>query len=258
MLFRIDKVYYINQDARVDRHWTQLFALELFGVPYDRVARFRSRIQNSDLPSYDEMVDMMVADGFTEWEMLKKRELKTDPTRLAAIWSKLSVMRTIIENDENAILLCDVNYLIGFSSVGALSGFRAPMTFDKLESICGELKDLKALDFHSPWTRWSSITNLGVTIKETSAEGIYYPMFAGRIAAILFTAAGAKEILDFYCKHPYQTTDKLLTFMFREDITRTGYYFCHPSPMLIRNKSDGYSYNRIDKIQRGGKNFYEQ
>ena len=258
MAFRIDKVYYINQDVRVDRHWTQLFALELFGVPYDRVARFPSRIQNNDLPSYDEMVDMMVADGFTEWEMLKKRELKTDPTWLASQWSKLSVIRSIMDNGENGILLSDINYLSGFDRTSQLGGFRPPMTFANLETACGKLDGLKVLNLQCPWDRWSFLENKDITIQESRADGMFYPMFAGRFGAILFTQEGAKSVLDWCKEFPYVYTDNIFASMFRDDRMGDGFYFCHPSIVMTLNKVKGYPYNRVDKNRTRDGLFYEQ
>lgn len=260
MAFTIDKVYYINQDNRVDRHWTQMFAMEFFGVPYDRIVRFRSRIQNSELPDLHDIIEMMADDGFPEWHVCENPRHANHPTWLASIWSKLSVIREIGEANVNAIMMSDVNYLMGFLNRYDLGDFSAPIKFPYLERACDNLKDMKVLNFGKSYRNWSVASELNVEIKPSHIPGIYHPMVYGRFGAVLFTPEGAVEVLKWYRKFAHLKSDSLFANIFRAMPADEykGYYFCDPGIVYMPSRSTcEYPFNKFDKVLDNDSSFYK-
>ena len=112
---RIHAVYYINvEECEVKRH-----ALEanyhLAGVPEDRLIRFPSRLSFASCPTNNrEVAQMMVDDGFPEYEWFLKYDSPYSADHLATRWSKLSLLRRVVKEGINALVMSDSMFFFSY------------------------------------------------------------------------------------------------------------------------------------------------
>ena len=236
-MVKIDKVYYINIDYRVDKRIAQEVACALVDVPYDRLERFPARMGNDKLPpTLEELARMMVDDGWEEWGCYTQPEYSTHRSWLASVWSKLSLLRQLIERQETAILMSDTHYL-----------WR--LDFSTFEAELGSLPDMKVL-FLSHFCREEDPVCMAQynRMKPTAVEGVYSDFYGYGDFCAVFTPLGAKHYLEMWKTLPrYQSAFVNYTFGLEHDMD--GYYACEPClarsipfdssyPIMQSDKSD--------------------
>lgn len=258
MSFSIDRIYYINQDARVDKHWIQLFVLYLFGVPYDRVCRFPCRIQNYELPSTPEIAEMMVKDGWDEWGIYADGTKTARPTWLASTWSKLSLIRDALNDNVNFVMLSDICYLLGFDRHQDLNNFGSPIDFRGLQQACGKLPNLKVLNLNQPSPIWDLVKTQEQKIERTNHPNIFTPMFTGKFCALVFTPQGAQEVLTFWRTAPRLNSDNIFLKMFKTCDNYDGYYFFSPSIVRLTPRRSDFPHNLMDKVYNEDTQYFDQ
>ena len=215
--FKIGKVYCINTDYRVDRLFGQLTANALCAVPYGLCERFPVRLPTPRCPdNHNEVIRMMIDDGFTEWEWYLENDHFFHPTKSAGHWSKLSLLRHIAGREETAIFMTDPVYL---------KGFHFP-TFEKSLNL---LPDLEVLFLqYLVWHHLQGSIDAFYAQTPTLVPGIMgnFRNFGG--SAIVLTPEGAAKMLQMWRDLPWLTMPEVTYEYGQQDGDMTGFYCCEP------------------------------
>ena len=135
----IDKWYVTNLNSRPEKWDAQELVSVIQGMPPGILTRFPCAIENEDIPAtHAELCELIRQDGFPEWADARIHTTDRPLSLLAADWTKLQVLRLVIEDGESAVITTDNAYLID--------------KFDKVEELIRALpENLNALYLH-----WSS------------------------------------------------------------------------------------------------------
>ena len=238
MSFSIDKIYVINLDARVDKWQASLYCFYKFGVPCSKVERFPALLSNQDIQSmtYVDVLELIVADGFDGWGGFLNQAYKkmksdnyfswtTHPANYASIWSKLSLLRYIVESGENALFMTDSFFIVRNDKLGINN-------FEDLTHVCNKLlnkeeQGFKSLNLASLYRTSEPRFALSTSVKGICSPGCIYSM-----SACILSLECAKEMLDFWSVHPCHP-DRLFSKMFNAGMDLSAYYFCLHSPLLF-------------------------
>ena len=216
--FKIDRVYYMNTDERMDHHAAQQVVSALAGVPTDRLQRMRTAlsITEANERSVPEIAEMMVADGFEEWEIFKDKGGSWRPGWLAREWSKLRAVRHVIDGRENAVILSDHMYWWN-------------MNFSNFEKKLGKLGDLKVLNLHY-WFNYHNSDSMERIdwLKPTAAKGIFSGFAGHGASAQLFTYEGAVEYMALWRSMVGVLDMNLIFEVSKRDGHLEGFYVCCP------------------------------
>ena len=234
---KIDKWYYINLADRVDKHHVQQAMCAVHGVPFERLERFPAAIDNESCPrDIRALAQMMIDDGFEEWSWFLENETWFQPHWLASEWSKLRLLRQIIERGENAVMSTDVTFL--------------NRDFFELEDMQSRLPDLEVLHL-SWWYDKEDETHKAhyAKMKKTGVEGIFSNFMLMGGAAIYFTLEGAKNFMAMRKEWP---NNNIESFAFYRGLHTPekikGFYACDPSPMKqMWSGKPGYEITTKDK-----------
>ena len=201
----IDKVYYINLDREIGRHYAQRVTAAMAYLPLEKLCRFPAK-DGRGYESNEDILEDIIADGFPEYrwflEPENKEHIWQDPKNLAVSWSHLSVLREVVNNKENAIILEDDVFI--------------DCLYNDIE------KDFRTLDqpFEIVWLsswRWheadSEIWNVGLEMEKelelergflsTNVEGLYSNYHGLGARSRFFTVAGAKRFFDLAVSQPW-------------------------------------------------------
>lgn len=212
----IDKWYYTNLNARPDKMDAQELAAAIQGMPKGVLTRFPAAMENEDLPDNKaELCGLMIADGFFEWEYELVKDYKCSISLLAADWSKLRVLRHVVESGENAVITTDNAYLIE--------------KFSKVQEVVGSLPpDANALYLH-----WSSELDAPGHVEAMSrlepsgVPGILKNFGLGGWI-IYFTNKGARYFLDLWREIPDCDGQDVVYYAAKRYPNLEGFYACNP------------------------------
>ena len=189
----IDKVYYINLDREVGRHYAQRVTAAMAYLPLEKLHRFPAK-DGSEYESNEDIIEDIIADGFPEyrWFLENPERQWRRPKNYACNWSHLSVLREVVNNKENAIILEDDAFV--------------KTSYPDIE------KDFRSLDqpfeivwLHARrWHAWPLISERHFKLEieferellPTNVEGLYLNYYGLGAHARYFTAKGAEKFLD--------------------------------------------------------------
>lgn len=218
---RIEKWYYSNLNARPEKIHAQELVAAIQGFPPDVLERYPAAIENKDLPdSMDELCEMIQADGFVEWraDALKDVPYLQNRRNVASNWTKLRMLRHVIESNQGAVLTTDNAYpIVPFSVI------------DQTLSSCPA--DLKALYLHwvaepyevafqqRHYDALAGLTPVGIDGVLGNFTGV------GWIA--YFTPDGASAFLETWRTMP-NVDGQSVCAEARRNQPLTGFYACNP------------------------------
>ena len=108
---KLDKWYYTNQDDQHIKHVAQQLVGGILGYPSDVYEKRPVKMQNVNMPKRDDLISMVLDDGFTEWgEAYKSVNGRPSALSIAVKWTKMSCLREISENGYNTVLVTDNVY----------------------------------------------------------------------------------------------------------------------------------------------------
>lgn len=225
----IDKWYFSNLEERRDKVNAQELVAALQSFPAGVLERFPVATENESLPDTAQgLCKQMQADGFVEWDYEAIRHNNRHVTLLAADWTKLKMLRHIIETDRCAVLTTDNAYPI--------------VPFKVIEGTVASCpSDRKALYLHwvnDPfWTapdyealaqqHYETLANM----QPTDAPGVL-DNFGGSGWIVCFTPAGAAEFLSLWKSIPSADGQDVLFYSKQHNPNLTGYYACNPELAL--------------------------
>ena len=219
---KLDKWYFTNLNSRRDKADAHELTSAIQQFPPGILERFPAAVETKNMPeTVREMCELIQADGFHQWSYDKIRQdpfLNESPERSAINWTRLKLIRHIIEKDYHAVMITDNNY---------------PMfSFDHiLKTINSAPVDMSILylnfqgEPHNP-TFNEQCYNALAQLEPTGVNGIL-KNFAGISAQIYFTPSGAADVLDRWLENPFdfQCLQMAIGGM-------KGCYVCDPSLVL--------------------------
>ena len=221
---KIDKWYITNLDARRDKWACQQLVAGLHGIPMEIFERFPARIENDVLPSQEELARRIAADGFPEWEEPFATfqcppvaiEFIERPERIlqqiACEWTRMSVLRHIVESGYRSVVCTDNVYLKG--------------RFEELTVMLNQLPDtLQVLFLH--WycflrdeDGWDAVCRL-----ESSGVPGVLKNFSGGGFIVYWTPKGASLFLDLWRRVPLILAENVLLV---SHFDSSQFYACDP------------------------------
>ena len=218
----IDKWYFTNLKSRKDKVDAQELASVMQGFPRGMLERFPAAVETRSQPeTVQEMCELIQADGFRGWSYDKIKDdpfLHDLPEKSSINWTRLKLIRHIVEKDYHAVMITDNNY---------------PMfSFDHiLKTINSAPADMSILylnfqgEPHNPSFN-EECYNALAQLEPTGINGIL-KNFAGVSAQIYFTPSGAAEVLGRWLENPvdFQCLQMAIGGM-------EGCYVCDPSLVL--------------------------
>ena len=217
------KWYVTNQESQPVKWATQELVACIFEIPFDVFERYPARIENDALPSQVELAKLIADDGFPEWEEVFATrpvvpEFREQPERMlrkiASQWTRLSVLRHIIETDTPAVVSSDTGYL------------RIP--FNKVKDMLYALPD----DFHALFLQHWHLPRFGLAsllrLKPSGVPGVLQNFSLGGFRAC-FSPAGAQFFFNLWRKAPMYNADDLLL---NSDFDASKFYLCDPMVMV--------------------------
>lgn len=184
---RLDKWYYTNQDENDAKHCAQQLVRYILRFPPEVYERKPVKIENKDMPRRDDLIAMLIDDGFPEWaEAYKKKRIPV--SGIAVEWTRMSYLREISEGEYNTVLMSDNIYpLVSFSELTKL-----------LSVVPDDIYALKLVYRDSDRN-----TSVAVPTGEGALTG--YKLFSGGVGTgfyYLFTPEGAGVFLDLWRQMP--------------------------------------------------------
>ena len=183
----IDRYFHISRANRTDLHAAQEVVAALRGIPFEIFERFPVALDTDDVEADDieTVAKMMCADGFPEWgEWWLNHENRHGAHWLAADWSKLKALRTIIERDENTLLVHDRAFLT--------------VNFGTLQKMLSQLDDVR-IAWLSWWFNRSHPIDLEVRdqMYKTHVPGILRWICVGGSGSGFLYACGGGALLEY-------------------------------------------------------------
>ena len=182
---RLDKWYYTNQDENQAKHAAQQVVSYILRFPPDIYERKPVKIQNVDMPQCDDLISMVIDDGFPEWADVFRSWGEVFVSAIAVAWTRLSYLREISESPYNTVLLSDNIYPL--------------VSYDYLTKLLSFVPD-DIYGLRLTYRRDSDgLTSMLVPINDQ------YKLFSGAIGTgfyYLFTPEGANVFLDMWRQVP--------------------------------------------------------
>ena len=217
---RIHAVFYINVDECVTKRHALEANYHLAGVPEDRLIRFPSKLSFASCPDNNrEIAQMMVDDGFPEYEYFLINESPYGAEHLASRWSKLALYRRIATEGINALVMSD-------------SMFWWSYKFLTLEQKIRRLPDdLQIVNLYD----WVDSTNpesmeLHDKAQPSGVPGIVKGKVGCGFVAMFVTPEGALNLIKMLGRYPYTSEHQVLPLIAHKKAIE-GYYSCAPSPL---------------------------
>lgn len=247
----IDKWYYSNLDNRPEKVDAQELVSVIQGFPPNVLQRVPCALQNHEIPeTMKEISDMMVADGFDEWHYDAIKENDREPVLLASDWTKLRILRQVIENGENAVITSDNAYLL--------------CKFDELQEVVNQLPD----DMNALYLHWEANTDYPDQIKalsrleQSGVDGVLSGFnMIGWI--VYFTQKGAKLFYDLWRQMPSADGQEVMYWARHHGLSDLqGFYCCNPqiaSAVFNLHEIHGYTLSEDNALilkDKGKESFY--
>ena len=218
---RLDKWYYSNLESRRDKVYAQELVAAIQKFPPNVMERFPVAIENDKLlGTLDEICHLMSLDGFSQWDCDAVKQSHVNRTILASNWTKLKMLRCVIESGQGAVLTSDNAYpVVPFEVID--------------ETIASCPDDMNALYLH--WVadphEDGIVAKHYKTLSEMKPTGIKGVLGGFRhIGWIAYwTPKGAQTFLDIWKQNPHHDGQEVL---FQAECDVQGFYACNPNLCL--------------------------
>lgn len=233
-MMRIDKVYYLSLERNIARHYAQRACANMMGIPVDKLVRDIGYLGET----FDSVLDVaagMVDDGFPEfsWFLESKNadSIWQKPKNLCVSWSHLRILRQIVANGENAIVLEDDTFLK--YDFGALQTdiFNLSVPFDVIFLGIFRFSNKSRHQHYDIREDLFLQERFQAEIKSTNIDYIYSNFWGLGSRARLFSAAGADKFLQSSLDNPWYSSELVLWYESKKGFDRSRILFCNPSPV---------------------------
>ena len=223
----IDKWYFTNLRSRKDKADVQELVAAIQGFPPGLLERFDAAIENEDLPdTAADLCELLIADGFSEWthEASAARNPYLGTHAIAANWTRLRLIRHIIQEGLHAVMVTDNNYPV----------YPFRLIRDRIASAPSDMKLLvlnwQGDPYHQGFTErhYRALA----TMEPSGVPGIL-KNFTGVSGQVYFTQAGAREFLKRWRKYPDRDFQQVWRTCADPDFPVV--YVCNPGLVLAIN-----------------------
>ena len=218
---RLDKWYYTNQSEHHAKHAAQQLVRYILGFPPDVYERKPVKIENVDLPLRDDLISMVIADGFPEWGEMFAVWAGIPTSAIAVAWTKLSCLREISENPYNTVLVTDNVYpMVAFDYLTKL-----------LSSVPDDIHGLNLIMRDDP------SLNLRERVIEIDSRHTLFSSAIGFGFYYLFTPEGAGMFLDMWKQDILAKFEEIILRRYQKDPNNfpVNKWYCYVPGLVVHS-----------------------